>query len=382
VPIPRATSTDPPPPTSDDSGGSFLGSDDVSVVAQSVIGPYQAVTIRSSDGKGIGEWLGDNGFAIPANVKPIVDAYTQGGFDFIALRLRPNIGVRAMRPVRVVSPGADLTLPLRMVSAGVGAHVGLTLWVIGEGRYHTQNFPDAPLDWTQLKWDGYENRSNMAELEAAAIATNGGRAWLTQAAFHSSTTTSAPSGPNPSLFDAYTQQCFALGPREEACDPTALPSADGAPDGGVDAGDDAGADDGGADAGATQACTKIVSGCDGYDDLDVATRNLHPADIWVTRLRADLPVTALDVDLLLEAASDQSALSPAHKTTAFTDPTYDPCPKSTGSVTTVTTPPPSSNGSDSGGCTCRTSALPDDFGTAFVVAIGALGASILARRRR
>src|SRR5205823_9056308 len=101
VPIPRgnAASDSPPPPPSDPS--SFLGNDDVSVVAQTVIGPYQAVTIHSTDGTGIGQWLTDNGFSIPSNVKPIVDAYTQGGFDFIALRLRPNTGVRAMRPVRV-----------------------------------------------------------------------------------------------------------------------------------------------------------------------------------------------------------------------------------------------------------------------------------------
>ena len=53
--------------------------------------------------------------------KPIIDAYTSEGFDFIALRLRPNVGVRAMRPVRVTAPGADTQMPLRMVTAVVGA---------------------------------------------------------------------------------------------------------------------------------------------------------------------------------------------------------------------------------------------------------------------
>ncbi len=384
VPIPHTSAETPPPPPSD--GTSFLGNTDVSVTAQSVIGPYQAVTIHSTDGKGVGPWLTENGFAIPANVQPIIDAYTSGGFDFIALRLRPDASVRAMRPVRVVTPGADATMPLRMVAAGAGAHVGLTLWVISEGRYHAQNFSDAPLDWAQLKWIGAENRSNLRDLTADALASNGGRVWLTEAAMKSSTTAPASFGPNPSLYDAYTQQCLYRGSRSEPCDPTALPPADGAPDGGADAGDDASADDAGADggaadAGATQTCTKVVSGCDGYDDLDVATRDLHPSDIWVTRLRADLPVTALDVDLRLEATSEQKALSPAHKTTQFTDPRFSPCPQGTTSSSGGSRSSPSSAPEESG-CTCRTSGLRDDLGSAFVIAIGALGASLVTRRRR
>jgi hypothetical protein len=39
-------------------------------------------------------------------------------FDFIALRLRPQCSQRAMKPVRIITPGADPTLPLRMVAAG------------------------------------------------------------------------------------------------------------------------------------------------------------------------------------------------------------------------------------------------------------------------
>ena len=370
----------------------FAGNEDVQVVSQDVIGPYEAVTIHSSDGKGIGGWLTDNGFAIPPAIQPVVDAYTKASFDFIALKLRPDAGVRAMRPVRIVTPGADATLPLRMVAAGVGSHVGLTLWVVSEGRYHTQNFPDAKLDWSELAWNGAEDRSNLRELTAAALAANGGRGWLTEAAIQTGAAASA-SGANPALEDAYRQQCQSLGTRTEPCDPSELPSADGggAADGGalVDASSDPDAAASG-DAGTTPpapACTKTVSGCDGFDDLDVATRDLHAGDIWITRLRADLPVGALGVDLVLEAASDQSAIDPAHQTQRFTDPAFDPCPAvraATGSDPSVKTGPFSASppAAPEDGCSCRTSRLPEDLGTAVVIGVGAVGASIASRRRR
>jgi len=96
-----------------------LGGDDpVTVIAQSVVGPYETATLRSTDPLALENWLLGHGYEIPAAVKPIIDAYVTEGFDFIAMRLLPLCGVRAMQPVRIVAPGADPTLPLRMVRRG------------------------------------------------------------------------------------------------------------------------------------------------------------------------------------------------------------------------------------------------------------------------
>ena len=374
----------------------FTGNEDVEIVAQSSIGPYQAVTIRASGTTGIAEWLTTNGFSIPPAIAPVIDGYTKQKLDFIALRLRPNVGVQAMRPIRIVTPGADTTLPLRMVAAGVGAKVGLTLWVIGEGRYHTQNFPDAPIDWTQLAWDVNQRRSNRSVLEATALASNGGRSWITEAAVRTSLTEGRLSAGLPNVYDAYMQQCATRPKRVVPCDEKALPPEDGKPgdvgttdpDGGVgdDAGD-AGEVDGGAgevDGGAV-ACTKVVSGCDGFDDLAVGSRTLHAGDVWVTRLRADLPVSALATDLQLGATADQSELSPTHKTSKFTDPTFDPC------SSTRTTTSSSSSGSTSApftprdgadGCTCRTTPVREGLGTWLLIGMTMIALPLVARRRR
>jgi hypothetical protein len=376
--------------SSGSSGRSFAGNEQVEVVSQSVIGPYQAVTIRAAQGQGITEWLTTNGFAIPKEVVPVVDAYTRERFDFIALRLKPGAGVRAMRPVRVVTPGADTSMPLRMVTAGVGARVGLTLWVIGEGRYHTANFPDAPIDWSKLAWRGNENRSNLSELQRVALEANGGRGWVTEAAIRANVTTAAFGAKNPTLYDAYTRQCQSRGARQVPCDETALPPPDGTPeepaDAGADADTDGGSDAGANDAGTTpdsgvKACTKTVYGCDGYDDLQVAIRGLHASDVWVTRLRADLPVTALSTDLRLEPSGVQAEDDPARHTETFTDPSFDPCARARAATSA------SSGGSDlgdrSGGCTCRTpSRASRDAGTFLLVGLTSLVAAAIARRRR
>jgi hypothetical protein len=385
--------------TADDSprdGGAFVGNDDVQVLEQSVIGPYQAVTIRATGGgQGIDEWLIANGFAIPEEVRPTVDAYTAEKFDFIALRLRPGQGVNAMRPVRVVTQGADPTLPLRMVAAGVGAKVGLTLWVISEGRYHPQNFPDGIIDEALLTWDAALAKSNLADLQSAALASNGGRSWITEAAIRASSPP-RPEGlvlPNPVLSDVYRSACATRPSRTVKCTEDELPPPDGTPDdqelpdAGVDASsDDAGLDgssdastDASLDASApfdagAKGCTKIVSGCDGFDDYDVAMRGIGSGDAWITRLRADLPVGALSTDLKIEAAPSQDEINPQHHTEKFNDPSFDPCAGRGGS----------SNASDDGGdgCACRTVPLKTRAGTWFLILGTAIVASRIIRQRR
>jgi hypothetical protein len=249
----------------------------------------------------------------------------------------------------------------------------MTLWVIGEGRYKTKSFPEATLDWTDLAWKGREGRSNLSELVAGALAQQGGRAWLTEAAM---TDTASYTSRNPRLDEAYLGTCAGLGPHEVPCDPSALPAG---PDGGTST--DGGKDDAGADAGSDGGvCMKTVSGCEGFDDLDVAMRGLHAGSMWITRLRADLPFAALATDLVLEAAPSQVALSPEHEAKTFDDPTFDPCTSSR-SLSPLTTNGVSAQDERSGGPTCRT-ATHRTGSTWFLVGLTALAVARVLDRAR
>ena len=241
-----------------------------------------------------------------------------------------------------------------------------------------------PVDWAALSWNVGQGRSNRMELEATALATNGGRTWITEAALRTSVSQSAYGNPAlPNVYDAYRTQCLGKPSRSVPCDEAALPPADGQPDpdadGGAPDGGEAG-DDGGVDAGSdASTCTKVVSGCDGFDDLAVAARSIHAGDVWITRLRADLPVSALTTDLKLEAAPDQSVLSPSFSTKIF-DPPYDPC--------AATTPAPQQSSpsrsytGNNDGCSCRTVPQHSDFGTWLVIGLTMVVLPVLARRKR
>ncbi|MFO0590441.1 MAG: DUF2330 domain-containing protein [Polyangiaceae bacterium] len=151
----------------------------VSVVHEESIGPYEAVILSSNKPGALYDWLLDHGYGIDPSMEPIVDSYEAEEFDFVALRLIPGADVRQMKPVRVTSPGAAPVLPLRMVAAGTGANVAMTLFLIGEGRWMPQNFGSVEVSPSQISWDFDAQSSNYSELRAAALASGDGSSWLT-----------------------------------------------------------------------------------------------------------------------------------------------------------------------------------------------------------
>jgi hypothetical protein len=317
------------------------GGSGVQVISQSVVGPYDTVTLHSTDPNALYAWLNANSYDVPDSMRPIIDAYVAANFDFIALRLAPGQGVQAMQPVRVVTPGAGLTLPLRMVSAGVGAQVGITLYVIGEGRYEAQNFPNAVIEDSQLVWLHAQSRSNYTELSQQLMSGDSGRTWLSEFSTHVDVNGPQQCSYNyggypygsasvSTLAQLYFQTC--------ACTQTTY-----APDGAAS------------------------GGCTGYDDLDVASVGLDAGSTWVTRMRANLPSDALPGgDLVLQASATQTALSNQHVASVYDDPTYSPC------------------GANGGGGGCAIGNEPAAWGRWLVAGSLALLTSswVLRRRRR
>jgi hypothetical protein len=316
-------------------GGADAPAEKVEVIDQAAVGPYDTVTVRSTDPEALQKWLVDHGYAVPPISAPIIATYVQSGFDFIALRLHPGQNERQIEPIRIVSPGVDPNLPLRLMRIGAGPKVGITLYVLAEGRYRPANFPEGKIDFGKLIWDYAQSRSNYQELVLAAMATENGRAVVTeyaqQPSFSDTAATPIP-GPggnmtgNPPLRAAFTQACAASPPVPQAplddgtaTDDDAGAAADaaaetGAADAGADA--DAGGSDGetAGDAGYAPegGRPRVEAKC---DDLDVAIEGLAIQDVWLARIRFNLPNAALDDELRLEPAP-QERVENVHQTTA------------------------------------------------------------------
>jgi hypothetical protein len=234
------------------------------------------VQLHSADTSALENWLTQNGFVIPANEQPVIAAYVAEGFDFLAMKLLPNQGVQAMRPVRVTTPGASLSLPLRMASIGTGVTVGITIWVVSDGRYEPQNFPFFHIDDSKLVWDWSTNSSNYTALRSSDEGALGGKGWEIE----SSLTLNQ---------ELITSVILSGGQSTVGFQPGAI-----------------------------------------VRTADIATLfvGLAGPNVRVTRIRSDIAHAAMTQDFLLQASSDQSELSNIRNVTQsvnLTCPTYQSC---------------------------------------------------------
>lgn len=308
----------------------------VDVIHRGTVGPYETVTLSTMTPGALNAWLTDHGYNIDPTTQPIIDAYVADGFDFIAIRLLPDKGVREMKPVRVVAPGAGETLPLRMVAIGTGANVAVTLFVISEGRMAAKNFPNVEVPVDLTAWDFETGTSNYATLREATLKeAKGGTAWITAFARQGPLLSpasnpkaffgnvrygiSAEGMPLDTIAEMYLNQSL-LNQEVETVEASVNEAScvevfsglqnDLAESSSVivnpcPMGEPLGPDCGSVDPSSIDA---RMLACGLATDLAAALTGMHPRDVWLTRLEANLPQSALKADLEVTAAASQTSV--------------------------------------------------------------------------
>ena len=333
-----------------DSGGS------VTVTKQENVGPYSTVQLHATDSSALNTWLSDNGFSIPDDVKPVIGQYVAEGFDFLAMKLLPNQGVQSMRPVRVTMPGASLSLPLRMAAVGTGATVGITLWVVGDGKYEPQNFPSFHIEDKDLIWDWKVSSSNYTTLRAQNASNLAGKGWEMESSLalnQQLVTNVIQSG---GVY--YGGGGFGNAPTSNATDDYLPVPADGNT------------------AGKT---------ADDVRNADIAAlfAGMTGPNVRVTRMRSDISHAAMTTDFILRASPDQSEIPNVRTVTQAVNlqcPVYQSC-----QIVGYGTPEEaaqangaSNSGNESFGCTTVHKGSFSDLALAGIAGLGLL----FVRRRR
>ncbi len=253
-------------------GASPQSPPDVTVTKVENVGPYATVQLQSTNAEALNAWLAENKFTVPADVKPVIAQYVKENFNFLAMKLRPGANVQAMRPVRVTTKGPQVVLPLRMVAAGTGPIVGITLWVVGQGRYEPTNFPTFAVKSEELIWDWTKEASNFKTLREERAAAGKNRSWEIESAFRLPVSQITAPLENGGRFGA-----------PSTGDYTDVPAANGNP---------------------AKSAADVRK-----EDLDVLFGKKRASEVFVTRLRTDIAHAALTEDLLLQAPADQSIFS-------------------------------------------------------------------------
>lgn len=150
----------------------------VQVLESASVGPYDYQIIASDKSDDLLNWLNAQGYATPAAALPIIDGHVKKGDVFVALKLKNDAGIDAIRPVSFQMDDADPCVPLRLTSVAAVDDMQVVVYLAGPGRGIPKNHLHIEVNPLKLSWQNAGQ--NYDQLLAAAIDEAAGRAFVTE----------------------------------------------------------------------------------------------------------------------------------------------------------------------------------------------------------
>ena len=158
-----------------DAGASSDGATDpgVTVISEQVVGDYQTVTFRASEAAAAVTWLHDNGFIVNQTTSIYMESYIQANMVFVAAKLVPGAGIKAIKPLKMRYRAAFPTVPLILTAVAAEPNLTVNAFIYGDKPFRPQGHPIVSPSASRLAQDG-KGRLNYPMLLARTIDEAGG----------------------------------------------------------------------------------------------------------------------------------------------------------------------------------------------------------------
>lgn len=155
------------------------GDEAVKVVDMREVGPYDTVTLESTDATALVKWLNANGFNQPPSAEPLIKHYVDLGMYFLALKLQQNAGTGEIQPIVVetdVNPEACIPLILTQVAAIPDLPV--RAYFLSSHRTFPRNWFHVAINERRIDW--LNGASNYNQVVTQAVNEAAGHGFVTE----------------------------------------------------------------------------------------------------------------------------------------------------------------------------------------------------------
>jgi uncharacterized protein (TIGR03382 family) len=157
--------------------GASGGGMPVDIIDQQVVGDYQTITFRASEAAAATQWLRDNGFIVNQTTSIYMETYVQQNFVFVAAKLVPGAGTKAIKPLKLRYRSAYPMVPLILTAVAAEPHLTVTSFIYGDSIYRALGHPAVTIDATRIAQDS-KGRGNYPMVLARTIDEAGGDGFI------------------------------------------------------------------------------------------------------------------------------------------------------------------------------------------------------------
>jgi hypothetical protein len=172
------------PPVAEDGGSPSAGGGDpdagVTVVQQSVVGPYNYAVLRATDVGALFEWLGANDYTIPDTAESLLEPYVLMGdqMHFVAFKLQKDRDIGDIRPVVLRYRDDQPMIPIQLTAIATQPNLGVTVGLLGGARAVPENYLHVEINEARIDW--LSSGDNYDALIDDAMDEAGGQAFTTE----------------------------------------------------------------------------------------------------------------------------------------------------------------------------------------------------------
>lgn len=149
----------------------------VTVISEQVVGDYQTVTFRADEAAAATQWLRDNGFIVNPTTSIYMESYVQQNMVFVAAKLVPGAGIKAIKPLKLKYRAAYPQVPLILTAVAAEPHLTVTSFVFGDHLVRPLGHPVVTIDEKRIAQDT-KGRENYPMVLARTIDEAGGDAFV------------------------------------------------------------------------------------------------------------------------------------------------------------------------------------------------------------
>jgi hypothetical protein len=151
----------------------------VQVLDSGAVGPFDYVVVTSPDPAEMVRWLRDNGYQIDPSMEPLVQAYTDEGMVFLAMKLQPGKGTNDITPIRLTYDAVQPMIPLRLTAVAAQPNMAILTYIFAKGRTGPVNFVDMSISDGEILFSPFGG-NNYRQVVSNAADQAGGRAFVTE----------------------------------------------------------------------------------------------------------------------------------------------------------------------------------------------------------
>ncbi len=151
----------------------------VEIFGSGEVGPFGFDIIGAEDPDALVTWLLDNNYRVTPDMEPLINAYVDDRFAFVAMRLLDGEDADSIEPIEITYPGTNPMIPIKLTAVAAQPNMPIWVWFFADARTIPTNYAEMTIATEEIGFNSFGGNDYTFLVQQRANAL-GGQAFITE----------------------------------------------------------------------------------------------------------------------------------------------------------------------------------------------------------